>query len=125
MADTASRFVPAGDGSVLDRDTGLVWERAPSPQLVPWDAAARRSDGTPWRLPTASELLLLLNGLRGPHPFPDPTPGPPFWSCTVSPYSARGQVRAVGYAAGPVWVVRLLDREAEARAWRVRTRGPS
>ena len=120
MADTRPRFVPAQDGSVLDRDTGLLWEREPSARAVPWDAAVRRPEGTPWRLPTATELLLLLHGLRAEHPFAAPTPGTLFWSSTASPFSARGQVRAIGCQPGPVYVVRLLDRAAVARAWRVR-----
>jgi hypothetical protein len=46
-----------------------------------------------------------------------------FWSSTASPFSARGQVRAIGCQPGPVYVVRLLDRAAVAQAWRVRTTG--
>lgn len=122
MAQVAARFVPADDGTVLDRDTGLCWERAPAPSAVPWEAAARRPEGTPWRLPTASELLVLLHGMRGGHPFAAPRPGTLLWSSTASPFSVRGQVRAIGCEPGPVYVVRLLDRDAIACAWRVRAR---
>lgn len=119
MSDARIRFVPSDDGTVLDRDTGLVWEQQPSSRAIPWEVAARRHDGTPWRLPTASELLVLLNGLHADHPFTAPAADALFWSATVSPFSARGEVRAVGCRDGPLWIVRLLERDARARAWHV------
>jgi hypothetical protein len=119
MLDAGSRFVvTADDAAVLDRATGLFWERSPAPQPVPWAIATSRPEGS-WRLPTASELLLLLSGLPVDHPFPLPSPGALFWSATASPFSERGQVRAIGCEAGRLYVVRLVDKLGSARVWRV------
>jgi hypothetical protein len=117
------RFVvAAAQGRVLDRQTGLTWEQAPGSESVPWSVAAGKGTPEGWRLPSASELLLLLSGLPRDHPFPAPSPGTLFWSASASPFSARGQVRAIGCHAGPLYVVRLVDRQERARVWRVRDR---
>jgi hypothetical protein len=105
---------------VLDTDTGLVWEAAPSEHPVPWDAAVRDDAGLGWRLPTISELMRLLSSLPADHPFPAPGSGSLFWSSTESPFATRSRVRAVGCQSGPLFVVRLIDKQAQARAWRVR-----
>lgn len=125
MPDTSARFVPTDGGSVVDRETGLAWEQNPALQPVSWAAAARAPDAPPWRLPTASELLVMLCGLPAEHPFPAPAPGTVFWSATESPFSAHGQVRAIGCQAGPLYVVRLLDKRALACVWRVRDGAPA
>ncbi len=124
MADSRPRprFVPLDPGGqVLDAETGLVWEAAPAEGAVPWHAAAAADPtGLGWRLPTASELMRLLGSLPADHPFPALEPGTLLWSSTESPFAARGRVRAVGCEVGALFVVRLLDKEARARAWRVR-----
>lgn len=124
MADTRPRprFLPLDSGGqVLDAETGLVWEAAPAEPAVPWHAAAApEPTGLGWRLPTASELMRLLSSLPAEHPFPAVEPGTFLWSSTESPFASRSRVRAVGCEAGPLFVVRLLDKDAGARAWRVR-----
>lgn len=120
MPELPPRFVPVPDDAILDRHTGLVWEASPTPGPVSWDTAARSASGPRWRLPTASELMLLLCGLRDDHPFPPPAAGTVFWSATESPFSAHGQVRAIGCQADSLYVVRLIDKRATAHVWRVR-----
>lgn len=62
---SASRFVTAFTGAVLDKNTGLVWEQAPSTSAVIWgfatiNCAKRNVGGTfGWRLPSVIELKSL------------------------------------------------------------------
>lgn len=59
---SASRFVTAFPGAVLDKNTGLVWEQAPDATSRTWGAATshcvnRNVGGTwGWRLPSVVEL---------------------------------------------------------------------
>ena len=81
----AQRFVIVLDGeAVLDKETGLVWERSPKVRIPPWDqylynwTQAIGSCTTSyvggrmgWRLPTIQELA----SLNDPSvPLPDPEP---------------------------------------------------
>lgn len=78
--------------AVLDKETGLVWEKTPSPAASPsWIGAVNGCYGKPvggrngFRLPTMSELATLLDrsqpdGLPNGHPFVM-TPGT-YWSHT-------------------------------------------
>lgn len=82
------RCVLANNEAVLDRETGLVWERAPAATRHPWDQAVDfrcpvRGTGNRrgWRLPTAEELLSLL-GAGGGHPFISVQAS--YWTSTVS-----------------------------------------
>lgn len=93
----ATRFVVLTDWNseaVLDRETGLVWEKSPNLRVVPWSAArscinkmvAGRHG---WRLPSISELTSLIdNTTTSPalplgHPFADFT-GNNYWSATTN-----------------------------------------
>jgi serine/threonine-protein kinase len=67
-----------GDGTVLDRSTGLTWERGGSDYPLAWDQAlehpawcnARRLGGrADWRLPTLDELGSLFAGAPAPGHF--------------------------------------------------------
>jgi len=87
------------DQVVLDRETGLVWERDATVAGLSWDEAVRnclqnRWDGPlgyrmGWRLPSFEELLSLSDQFVGPPPLP---PGHPFivntddlyWTATSS-----------------------------------------
>jgi hypothetical protein len=89
--------------AVLDRETGLVWERAPQTTLVDADGATARclelalGERQGWRMPTVQELFSLRDpsapfaalALPNGHPFIIP-PGLPnylFWSATTSALS--------------------------------------
>jgi len=82
---------------VLDRETGLVWERSPSSTLNVWREALRQCADTVhanrmgWRLPTVDELTSLLDpsivsGARLPpgHPFLNVSSGSFYWTATQS-----------------------------------------
>jgi hypothetical protein len=85
-----------GSAAVLDRETGLVWERSPDPSPRSWLSAHRvcnnRTVGAGnrkgWRLPTVQELASLVDPTRsGPalpagHPFSDVQPDF-YWSATT------------------------------------------
>lgn len=99
-----------GGQAVLDKETGLVWEREPDPTEVAWAFAfatcTRRSTGgrMGWRLPTMAELTSLLDASSVPrvlpagHPFDveDAT----YWSATT--YVTPSDTLFLGGAA---WVM--------------------
>ena len=96
--DNCPRFIVVMSGeAVLDRETGLVWERSPAIQaLLPWQAAQatcnRRLVGNRkgWRLPTIQDLASLIDPsvaspgpkLAGGHPFIG-VHGAAYWSATT------------------------------------------
>jgi hypothetical protein len=103
---SAQRFMVLtnfGSAAVLDRETGLVWERTPDTNAVVWGVAigactARTTGGRKaWRLPSVHELASLIDpsvAFPGPtlpsgHPFlniPPSTISSPdfFWTATDS-----------------------------------------
>ena len=100
--------------AVLDRETGLVWEKAPdNTTTYRWDtgeaafACANKSVGgrKGWRLPSINELASLLDPSV---PFPGPTlpAGHPFTNVQSSYYwSATTVASGTSFA----WVVNLSD----------------
>jgi hypothetical protein len=83
--------------AVLDKETGLVWERSPSKKAVAWPNArlicAQKAVGGRggWRLPAFNELASLVDPavtdpsvprLTAGHPFLDVQPAA-YWSSTV------------------------------------------
>ena len=127
------RFIVLSNWSnqaVLDRETGLVWERTPSGStLTHWDFAATlcAEAGTGnrrgWRTPSIQELASLIDPINGNmlppgNPFQGVAASPTFyWSATSSPdifawvvaFGAVG-LHSVGTAdktdAGLTWCVR-------------------
>ncbi len=100
--DATKRFRVLGDfnnEAVLDRETGLVWERSPLTTIHQWSPArlqcTNRTTGgrRGWRLPSVHELATLMdpNNLDGNpdlpagHPF-DPTAvqSADYWSATTN-----------------------------------------
>lgn len=115
-------------GGVLDRETGLLWDRdAGGMRMTTWKMALslaharREATGEPWRLPTINELETLVDAtqaypaLSGGHPFTRVADA--CWSGTTSGmdpawayclYLGKGAV-GVGYKPHPefcVWLVR-------------------
>jgi hypothetical protein len=85
---------PSGGAAVLDRETGLVWERSPDTTRHPWASAQSHCNTSGvgnrkgWRLPTLQELASLVDPTAtspGPtlpagHPFT--AQGDIYWSAT-------------------------------------------
>jgi hypothetical protein len=83
--------------AVLDRETGLVWERSPSNNDINWLSAQRHCNNLTvgnrkgWRLPTVQELASLVDP-SVPFPGPSLPAGHPFsnvqssfyWSATTN-----------------------------------------
>lgn len=82
IISSPSRFkLVMSDAAVLDKETGLVWERTPVTNTTNWTAARSQcfkrevANRFGWRLPTVEELLTLVdNGNSSPslptdHPF--------------------------------------------------------
>src|SRR5262245_5584464 len=101
--DAATRFIVLANWNseaVLDRETGLVWQRSPATDGLDWTSASQRcmrattGERSGWRLPTINELgsLILRSGNTVPplppgHPFTgltstNPTQTNSFWSTT-------------------------------------------
>ena len=89
--------------AVLDKETGLVWERSPQTTSARWIAARRTcieknvGGQKGWRLPSLQELTSLVDPSIAP-PGPTLPPGHPFltvqstvyWSATRVDEDARG-----------------------------------
>lgn len=82
--------------AVLDRETGLVWERSPSTELFTWHVAHVRcnefvtlGNRLGWRLPTVNELASLVDPSRSDpalpagHPFTNVLLSEYYWSATT------------------------------------------
>lgn len=115
-----------GDLAVLDRETGLVWDRAPDATNRDWDTAhrfcaARNIGGRQgWRLPSLSEQQSLLDGTALPtgHPFTLPIL-PSFWTTTPAD-GAPDEIFAVFFSNGTT----QTRMSAQAlKAWCVRGSG--
>jgi hypothetical protein len=85
LATTCTRFVVLSNWNneaVLDRETGLVWQKSPNPTRVTWAVAQFAclqniaGGRLGWKLPSVQELLTLVDGAQLPFPFP-PVPGTP------------------------------------------------
>jgi len=102
-----TRFIVLSDMdnvAVLDKETGLVWERSPSTSGFYWDRALNHCDTLTvgnrkgWRLPTLQELASLVD--RSVHsPGPTLPPGHPFINVQTSSFYWSGETIS-GLAAG-------------------------
>ena len=91
---SAQRFVIVLDGAaVLDKETGLVWEKSPDATQRDWLSAANYCYNKTvggrkgWRLPTVEELASLIDTQNNPalpsgHPFLNVQSGS-YWSSTT------------------------------------------
>ena len=133
-AANCPRFIVLTDWNseaVLDRETGLVWEKSPSTTDVRWHIArvecARRMTGgrQGWRLPSFAELASLLDpsnrapALPSGHPFIGVQSGPldVYWSATTSADNADSAWGVVFVGVGGVSTFRKLE---QFKMWCVR-----
>jgi hypothetical protein len=102
--------------AVLDRETGLVWQRQPQnldftlPDAKSTCVQANTGGRSGWRLPTIDELTSLLdetNGIPAGHPFinlyvwvPVINPGTMYWSTTMDTSYPSPAAFAVGFGHG-------------------------
>jgi hypothetical protein len=137
LLPAAQRFqIVLNGAAVLDRETELVWERAPEQQKYRLDVADGRCHGKAvgqrfgWRVPTAEELASLLDPsvpaaprLPAGHPFTS-VPDGPVWTTTP--------LLLPRHTVGPMtWVVSFtvdfqglfltaLDSDSQNAVWCVR-----
>jgi hypothetical protein len=126
----AERFELVLDGAaVLDKETGLVWEKSPSSQAKNWDAAVglcyilELGGRKGWRLPTIEQLASLVDtsqsspALPAGHPFTGVLQGwPLYWSATTAAYDKTLALMVVfdtGY-------VGLYEKDYNFYSWCVR-----
>jgi uncharacterized protein DUF1566 len=110
------------NAAVLDRETGLVWERSPATAGLSWSSAVatcvtrRTGNRFGWRLPTVNELASLFDPLAtnvpflpSGHPFNGlPAGSTSFWSVTPGTDAEFEAHHIVGYTlaiAGPFFVL--------------------
>ncbi len=88
----STRFIVLSNmnsAAVLDRETGLVWERSPSTEILAWDRAHFHCNNLivgnrkGWRLPTLQEVMSLIDPSASP-PGPLLPAGHPFINVTTS-----------------------------------------
>lgn len=89
-----------GSAAVLDRETGLVWERTPVAGNVTWISGIQHcrqlviGNRKGWRLPSLEELESLLDGtqsnpaLPSGHPFQGIGATDSFWSATSTEHDS-------------------------------------
>jgi hypothetical protein len=134
VKSAAARFkvLPVFKGeAVLDKETGLVWERSPDIGPRDWNSAQffcmRRNVGNRrgWRLPTIQELVSLLDPSVTPpygslptgHPFNDNADvDTGYWSANtyavdstrawISAFNGSGEGTRLKSGAGRAWCVR-------------------
>jgi hypothetical protein len=128
----ATRFVilaAFNSDAVLDKETGLVWEKAPQTETATWNSARFACTGNTtggrkgWRLPSVHELNSLVDPSVA---FPGPTlpPGHPFlivqsalyWSATTLAEDPR-YACFVDFGSGGV---STLFKSRSFRVWCVR-----
>jgi hypothetical protein len=93
----SSRFqLVMGSEAVLDRETGLVWDRNPATTKVQWNLAAggcykkEVANRFGWRLPTIEELATLIDNsntdpaLPSGHPFTNIQLDDRYWTTTTA-----------------------------------------
>ena len=131
--DTAcdsSRFDCVMEGAaVLDKETGLVWDRAPAGKRISWGSALQRcynrsvAGRKGWRLPNIEELTSLLDttqndpALPTPHPFTLTEPEPGFYWTKTSVTINRDWAWSIFLGLGEVIPT---DKEINGYSWCVR-----
>lgn len=123
--------------AVLDKETGLVWERSPSAQTNSWNAAnsicshLQTGGRMGWRLPRVEELTSLIdptqstNGLPAGHPFSNVSYSPPnYWTATQNVSNTTEALTvSVGNPLG-VQIIFDLKQTGNCHIWCVRGGSP-
>lgn len=137
IPDGAKRFkliAAMGDEAVLDKETGLVWQRAPSPtSQFDWGnsfalcVGASTGGRRGWRLPSAWELMTLKDPAQANpalplgHPFQDVTTGVIYWTATASASDTTGAL-ALSFSSGGQGIITTTKSSVGLR-WCVRGPG--
>jgi len=114
---SASRFVTAFTGAVLDKNTGLVWEQAPDVGQYNWSYRDQKClnkavGGTRgWRLPSVVELASLVDPTVGSSTVPKLPAGHPFSNIqtSVAYWSATSYMGSLGRLSQDKWSVEFVD----------------
>ena len=128
----SSRFECVLDGeAVLDKETGLVWDKTPDTGTRTWTQALthcfKREVGgrKGWRAPTIEEILSLSDEgerpvLPGGHPFLS-APGHHYWSSTTAEGGDPGRAFAPIYDGAPFgeWLEKFF-KNSTLPVWCVR-----
>lgn len=127
----SSRFLCVmGGAAVLDRETGLVWEQAPSSALQNWYSSIRRCQETQiagrhgWRAPKIEELRSLLDetGLLPAGVFGNVQVDDYYWSTSVDPANSfNAAIHRFGVAVN--FAVAQKDQFSGFHVWCVRGAG--
>jgi hypothetical protein len=133
----ASRFrvlSQFGGEAVLDRETGLVWQRSPSSvSSSEWASSIALCIGTAiggrrgWRLPSAWELMTLKDpaqanpALPPNHPFQDVAVGTIYWTSTAAAGDAGGAL-ALTFTSGGQGII-TTNKTTMGLRWCVRGPG--
>ena len=130
---TAERFVLVmGEEGVLDKDTGLVWQKSPLTDLMPWPSARAHClnyivEGRKgWRVPSVNELASLVDPTIGGPALPA---GHPFIGVQSLIYWSATQTGSLSSTTlVPQWVVHFgsglvapTPKSASGLAWCVRS----
>lgn len=120
--------------AVLDLETGLVWQRSPSPtSQFDWGESAALCIGTAiggrrgWRLPAAWELMTLKDpaqsnpALPDGHPFQNVVEGTLYWTSTAS-LSNQTSALALTFTAGGQGII-TSPKTGDGLRWCVRGPG--
>jgi hypothetical protein len=130
---TTNRFVILanwGSQAVLDRETGLVWERTPSNEFYSWQGGSEHCLSSNvggrkgWRLPTIQELSSLVD-MTIPDPGPTLPPGHPFivpveiYASATAYFSDPDRIWAVLFRTGE----QITRSRGAVKVWCVRSAG--
>jgi hypothetical protein len=118
--------------AVLDHETGLVWERAPTSGVQPWFSSyitcRDRTTGNRrgWRLPALEELASLVDASESDPALP---PGHPFLNLTEEGYWSSSTSPAATHQASRLWLasgnIVNTSKDNSFGAWCVRGGPPN
>lgn len=132
---TGARFLVLsnfGGHAVMDKETQLLWQKAPASNATGWGAAINACEGQGtggrrgWRLPTTPELMSLVDltvgltdNLPPGHPFVG-VAGASYWTATVDAFEPLDKAMYVDMALG--YSQSDVTNGASHRFWCVRGR---